>query len=341
MAAGKGGSLPHLLLGNGFSIAQDPLAFTYSALKRRATDLGQISEIAREYFDDLDTVDFELVIRSMLDAARGIRILRHNPSDPDVLRLEAEAASLKDTLAVVLAGLHPSRPADIAESSYERVYGFLCDFRSIYTTNYDLLLYWTLIKGLDPDFVRRVGRSRTMDDGFRDPGYAAEYVTWDYLHAARTQSVFYVHGALHLFRNEDELQKFTWSRTEIALLDQIREQLDAGYFPLYVSEGTSREKLTRIGTSDYLARGLRSLAGIANGLLVYGLAFSENDDHLIKAIAESKISRVGVSVYGALSDANNVNLARRVEELVGRRKAYNSSLGLEVRLFDAGSVDLW
>jgi len=339
--AGKGTNAPHLLLGNGFSIAQNPAAFTYSALQRRANDEGRISPTAQGFFEELKTVDFELVIRSMLDAARGLRILRGNPRDPDVLGLAAEAAALKEALAVVLAGLHPSLPSEIDDDAYARVYVFLASFRTIYTTNYDLLLYWTLMKGLDEDFVALVKTSRAMDDGFRDPGYQAEYVTWDYLHAGRNQCVYYVHGALHLFRNDDELQKFTWSRTEVPLLDQVRAQLSAGYYPLYVSEGSSREKLSRISTSDYLSRGLRSLAAVANGLLVYGLAFSDNDEHLSKAVVESKVTRLAISVYGKPSAPENVKLAAKVVDLVARRLAYNPRSPLEVMLFDASSVELW
>ena len=144
------------------------------------------------------------------------------------------------------------------------------------------------------------------DDGFRSPDYEAEYVVWNYLNP-HSQTIYYLHGALHLYRdvNTAELQKLTWNRTGSPLIDQIREQLSKDRFPLIVTEGTSSEKLAKIQTSDYLAKGLRSLAAVGGGLLVYGLSFSDNDSHISRAIATSNIKRIAVSLYGEPSSQAN------------------------------------
>lgn len=333
--------VPHLVLGNGFSIAQNPKAFSYLALRDRALQKGQISPLAQRLFTGLNTPDFESVIEACTASARTLRILRDDPADAEAEMLDLEASKLKEALAVVLAGLHPERPSDVDESAYRRVYRFLARFNKIYTMNYDLLLYWALMKGQDPDFANEVGGARVCDDGFRDPGHDSSFVTWDHLHSSRTQCVYYLHGALHIFRNAAGLQKHTWSRTDIPLIDQIRAQLDSGYFPLYVSEGTSAEKLTRIHSSDYLARGLRSLAETRSGMLVFGLSFSPNDEHLIKAIVESGILRLAISMHGDPKSEENLALMRRGDAVKARRIAYSSKRPLEVRFFDSQSVPLW
>lgn len=325
---------PHLLLGNGFSIAYDASRFTYSALVQRAKSDNLIGPIAGRLFDTLSTVDFEVVIKALADAARALEAVHATKYAVEIRQLEREVDQLKEALAQVLAGLHPERPYEIDEDAYVRVRTLLDRFKNIYTASYDLLLYWTLMQDLDQL------PPRTTDDGFRDPGYDAEYVLWDYLNP-HAQCVFYLHGALHLFRGEDGLRKLTWRRTEEPLIDQIRAQLAADFFPLYVAEGSSAEKLRQIHTSDYLARAHRSLAAVGGGLLVYGLSFSENDAHILDAVVRSKVDRLAVSVYGDVRAPANRALITNARALIGRRSAIKPKKPLEVEFFDADSVELW
>ena len=327
---------PHLLLGNGFSIAYDSETFSYSALRNEAERLGLVGDISSHMFNALGSEDFEQVIKSLEDAARALRILDPSRYHHDIETLEREAAGLKEALAQVLAGLHPERPGEISDATYLRVRGFLERFAHIFTANYDLLLYWTLMQ----DFTGRGLVPRRSDDGFRDPGYDADYVTWNYL-APHSQNVYYLHGALHLYRSEGELIKLTWVRTGEALIDQIRVQLANDSYPLYVAEGSSSEKLERIQTSDYLARGLRSLAACGGGLVCYGLSFAPNDAHLLNAIEHGKVSRLAVSIFGDPSSPPNRQTIASARLLADRREAANSSRPLEVKFYDAGSVDLW
>jgi hypothetical protein len=253
----------------------------------------------------------------------------------DVLR--QEAANLREALARVLASVHPERPSDISDEAYLRVRQFIQPFSRVYTTNYDLLLYWALMK----DFPREHLVSRVSDDGFRDPGYiGAPHVTWDYL-KPHSQTIFYLHGALHLFRAEAELRKLTWIRTAEALLDQIRTELESDYFPLYVAEGNSDAKLATIQTSDYLSKGLRSLVAISGSVATYGLSFSANDRHLMNAIVRSNVSRMAVSIYGDPDSAVNVATKQAAPALQSARALQERSMSLEVRFFDSASVRLW
>src|SRR5690349_8128643 len=59
----------HALLGNGFSIACRRDIFAYGALFERAdfTDAGPLARVA---FQALDTQDFDVVMRTLRDAAR-------------------------------------------------------------------------------------------------------------------------------------------------------------------------------------------------------------------------------------------------------------------------------
>ena len=83
------------------------------------------------------------------------------------------------------------------------------------------------------DFTGSGLKTRQADDGFGDPGHAADYVVWNHLDP-HSQSVFHLPGALHLYRSEDGLEKLTWRRTTEPLIDQVRAQLETDSFPLYV-----------------------------------------------------------------------------------------------------------
>ena len=321
----------HLLLGNGFSINFDPARFTYGALLAKAYADNLVGPIAQGLFTRLDTQDFETVIRRLDDAAASLEIIDAGKYASEIAALQSEATNLKEALAQVLAGLHPERPYDIPEASYQCVRAFIDTFDSIYTANYDLLLYWALMQDIAGSAKRR------SDDGFRDPGYEADYVLWDYLNPY-SQSVHYLHGALHLYRGDDGLKKLTWSRTEEPLIDQIRAQLAADFYPLYVAEGTSLEKLQQIHTSDYLSKAHRSLAAITGGLLVYGLSFSENDGHIIDAIRRSRIERMAVGLHGSPLSAGNQATIMAVGALQASRARTKP---LDVRFFDSATVRLW
>lgn len=327
---------PHLLLGNGFSVAYDKERFSYSALVDHARSEGRLSVVAERFFTALATYDFEVVIRQMYAAALALEVLDADVHSREIVGLRDEAKSLKELLASTLASLHPERPAQIESDSYLRVKRFIEGHAKIYTSNYDLLLYWTVMQDDDETSFQ------VSDDGFRSFTRSAEYVVWNHLDPHR-QNIFYLHGALHLYRDVEsaQLQKLTWVRTDVPLIDQIRAQLRENHFPLIVAEGTSAEKLAKIQTSDYLSKGLRSLASIGGGLLVYGLSFGANDDHISNALVKSRVSRIAVSLYGDPEGEANRRTISAVNRLVEDRKAHNERRPLEVKFFDASSVSLW
>lgn len=329
-------SEPHLILGNGFSVAYESTRFSYTALLDHARSEGRVGVLAEKFFSALNTYDFEVVIRQLMDAAGALEVLDSTRHQQEIGELQREAKALKELLATTLASLHPERPHEVSDDSYARVRTFINRHKNIYTANYDLLLYWTLMQDHEEvDF-------KLSDDGFRSPNHEAEYVVWNHL-KPYSQSIFYLHGALHLYRDikSAELQKLTWIRTHDALIDQIRRQLAADHFPLIVAEGTSREKLSKIQSSDYLSRGLRSLAQVGGGMLAYGLSFGANDAHICEALVNSKLLRVAVSLYGDPSTPSNQKTITAANRLAADRATLTAKYPLDVRFYDASSVPLW
>ena len=232
----------HLLLGNGFSIACKADIFQYGRLFERA-DFQALSVGARAAFDTFSTQDFERIIKSLRDTRAVLR--GYGGVDAALMeRLEHDASGLREVLLQTIAGSHPARPSDVTDAEYESCRRFLASFERIYTLNYDLLMYWAQMH--EPSDIQL-----THDDGFRKPEDEADapYVTWD-SSGSDSQSTFYLHGGLHIVDTGTEIQKLTWANTGVALIDQIQAALNTDNYPLFVSEGTAREKLTRIKHSD-------------------------------------------------------------------------------------------
>ena len=319
----------HLMLGNGFSRSCREDIFAYDALFQRA-DFSALHPTARQAFDALNTTDFEVVMRALRTA--GSLVTLYEPRNSLLTSaLVRDADELRNVLAAAIAQNHPVRPGDIAVESYEVCRRFLQPFGSVYTLNYDLLLYWALMHTeLQPEIK--------FDDGLRTPDDGdAEYVTWD-VEKTDGQNIFYLHGALHLYDAGAELQKYTWSNTGVALIDQVRNALEANMYPLIVAEGSSVDKLNRISHSNYLGRGYRSFAKIHGSLFVYGHAMHANDEHWYRLIEKGKLRQVFIGIFGDPTSADNRILIARGSQLQEARPRKNP---LSVSFFDSASANVW
>jgi hypothetical protein len=211
--------------------------------------------------------------------------------------------------------------------------------------NYDLLLYWALMHEEENPESRIVIKH---DDGFRkdQADYEAPYVEWQGEGAAHGQNVHYLHGALHLFDASYQLQKYTWVNTGKALVDQANEALQRNLFPVFVAEGDSKSKLTKIQHSAYLHHNFQSFAGVCQtksrdgtALFVYGHSFGENDAHVLNMIGQGKIAHLFVSLYGDPSSRDNRRIRANVDQIVGLRPKTFPTLSVDY--FDAASANVW
>lgn len=320
---------PHVLLGNGFSIACRADIFQYGKLFDRA-DFKSLDDTARAAFEALETTDFEVVMRALRQAAKlaGVYV----GEQPELAeRLRRDADGLREVLASTIANSHPDRPADIEPERYTACRTFLSHFKSIYTLNYDLLLYWALMQSeLEPQV--------SGDDGFRQPEDGPEdYVTWE-VDRTDTQSVHYLHGALHIFDAGAEVQKYTWCNTGLALIDQIRAALAADKYPLFVAEGDAEGKLDRIQHSGFLNRSYRSFAKISGPLFIFGHSLAQNDEHILRLIDKGKMDPIFVGLYGSPDSPANRQIIQRAEQIPGRRPPRRPA---QVLFFDASSAEVW
>lgn len=345
----SGYSKKTLLLGNGFSIACVPTIFTYSSLFKQA-DFSNMPEV-KDVFKALKTEDFEEVIHALEYAA--IVLPSYNDNLPrTVSKLQRHAKKIKEILIQTIAKNHPEWPSSIDEAKYRSCVKFLNNFLGnggkIYSLNYDLLLYWTLMFGLNEKLLNSM-----PNDGFgKDvelneagiPISVSDYVIWQGESNAHSQNIHYLHGALHIFERDAKIEKFTWINTGKPLIEQTREALEANRFPLFVAEGDSTKKLTRITHSGYLYHSYKSFSQrMKTGknptacLFTYGVSFSVNDEHIIKKITAGNINHLFVGIYGNSDSEANKKIIQAAESI--KRKRRNQ--GFEVSYYDAESAEVW
>ena len=334
----------HLLLGNGFSIACRADIFHYGSLFAQA-DFSQVPEVVAA-FEALGTQDFEAAIRALENAARILPAYVPHGAAAAAKMLE-HAAALKEILVQTIAGNHPHIPPDIADEKFWACRRFLANFLAgakagcVFTLNYDLLLYWTLMHD-DMPFDEPIDLA--INDGFGNDEDEpdAEYVVWHGETNAHSASVHFIHGALHLFDSGKELQKYTWVRKGVPLVDQARAALARNAFPLFVAEGTSAQKKTKIRHNAYLYQGFKQFTVNAQQgrhcMFIFGHSLAENDDHILLRMGRGRFPKLYVGIYGDPLEPTNQTIMARAQALAGLRTA---RWPLEVAFYDAASAHVW
>ena len=325
----------HLLLGNGFSISLKPDIFSYGSLYENAN--FSAAPHVPALFEALGTKDFEIVIHYLQNAAKVVEVYR-----PKLTRLAAslrqDAEAIKDALVAAVARRHPDRPYDVTPAQYAACRMFLSRFDHIFTLNYDVLLYWALMQ-TEVDELQLL-----PDDGFRHPEDDPDlpYVSWQ---QSQSATVHFLHGALHLFDRGDEITKYTWSKTDKAIVDQIREALDADRFPLFVSEGSSTSKKERILHNAYLHKALRSFESCCNpagnAIVIFGHSLGSNDNHVFRCIAAGAAENLLVGLYGDPKSEGNREAIKNAKKIADRRMKRRPRNPLRVTFYNAASAKLW
>lgn len=323
--ANAAGGNKHLMLGNGFSVDLFPDIFNYKVLAERI----ESSRIKR-LFNELQTNDFEYVMRKLTDA---LHLVRMYPEGSDVASsIQSDLDELRNTLINVINQSHPANPQAITEEQYEQCRNFLNHFNDgkKYSFNYDLLLYWVYMHFLD-----NREKKLKFDDGFRHPEDDQSIVTWE-IGREHGQNVYYIHGAMHVFSDGGTVEKYTWINHGKTISEQVRESINQQKYPIFISEGTTEHKLSRIQDCSYLGRCFSSLKSIRGNLFIFGHSIRDEDDHVFGYINSQNtgLKNIFISIYGdATSDANQTiinKVTRWAEEHTGKNYYLYSSASANV-----------
>lgn len=334
----------HLMLGNGFSIACKPKIFTYGSLFQNA-DFSKNPNLPN-VFKALGTTDFEVAIKALENAASIAKVYYPSSASPGKA-MQQDADDLKKILINTVTKNHPDGPFDLDEDEFFHCRQFLSNFVGsekgghIYTLNYDLLLYWTL---MHTEFSDGSKVDLKSVDGFGDddPRQKQDYVTWQGEGSRMHSNIFYLHGALHLFDAGKELQKFTWVRKDERLKDQSWNAMRSGRLPLFVAEGDTGQKASKIQHHAYLFQCLKSFRAcvdvIKTCLFIHGHSLADNDNHILREIARGRCQKIYVSLHGDPTNDANQEIAKKAHALAANR---SDGYPLKVKFYDAASAAVW
>ncbi|PQO27598.1 hypothetical protein C5Y96_18905 [Blastopirellula marina] len=324
------GQRASLLLGNGFSCAIHD-GFRYDSLYRLAVEQGMPSTAAA-LFEHFGTTNFEAVMRLLEDSqwiACHYGILARDQGN----LLTEDLQKVRESLIAAITSTHPANHYWLDEPRKKSCCQFLGAYHDIYSLNYDLLLYWVC------QFSKP-----TKVDGFGFPNGQNDNPPYLVLSQPRDQKgwVYHLHGALHLYTVDGETRKHRFHFQRRPLLEVICDGIRQSEYPLFVAEGTAKEKLRQIRTSMYLSIGFRQFQQAEGTLVTYGLSFGESDDHISDAIAANLgIKRLYVGLYGEADSVSNLRTQAAIKKIEDGRKAVSSRSALTVRYFNAESAFVW
>jgi len=321
-----------VLLGNGFSMAYDKKRFSFTDLLKTAIDENIIDKDSNilKIFEKLKTADFEKVIRYLNNT---ISISEIYFPDTDKKQIKNDIRQLKKYLVNTITNNHPDKVTDINPVLSENCAGFLSHFQRIYTLNYDLLSYWVIMKNKSSYELGFTDGFGDDEDDIKDE-IKNDYVTYkDSQH-----ELLFLHGGLHLFDNKTSTIKLTFSRTSETLKKQIYKKLVSGIYPVFISEGTSDDKLEKIRHNYYLNHCYKALKNQSGSLVIFGTTLKSNDDHIRKAILESKFRNIFIGIY---SD-DELSLAESfMDEVDSRNQSLKSNQIKNVFLYNSKSINPW
>jgi hypothetical protein len=300
-----------LLCGNGLSVNVWP-AFAYGSLFEHARE-GGLTAKDLELF--AETENFERVL-SDLNTAIRVNDTLAQPTGAIYERYR----SIQRGLGHAVREVHLTR-SQVPDSILKRIRDEIVRYEWLFSTSYDLLLYWAM--GCGGSFSPFIDHFRHAGLCF-DPERADVYVD--------QVPVYFLHGALHLVVGGSGVTCKLRRNAIQSVLDQFGEPIegDPRARPLLVSEGTARDKLRAIEGNAYLAKALQTLRELDLPVVVFGSSLSPQDDHLLDALNEHPERPIAI----ALLPGGRREVAARQADVYARLETH------ELQFFDSTSHPL-
>jgi hypothetical protein len=294
-----------LVLGNGMSINLWA-NFNYDSLYIEAQTSRLLSRKDQELFDALGLTNFEEVLRRLSDAiVLGEAIGENRPAE------QARHDSIQKALAKAVQRVHITG-GEVPEENLAAIGNELRNYGHVFTTSYDLLVYWATAKA-----------ENGFDDFYdlfwcKSPPNSFDEASIKFTQTSRTV-VYFLHGALHLVVLGDGTTCKNRS-TMFTLLEKFGKAFhgDRTASPLIVTEAAASDKLKKIKGSDYLSYCWKVLAERDCPIVVFGHSLSGQDAHLIDALNEHPGRPVAVALRKSTRAATRKEQHRIAGSLAAR-----------------------
>jgi hypothetical protein len=340
----KGDFTETLLVGNGGSIALTD-NFSYKSLYGYADKHKLLQKEAIAVFDKFykKERDFERVLYRLWQADYINQ--KFNVAKDERGKVHKGYLKVRLSLINAVKDIHP--PHSSLQFDLPNVGEFISGFKTIFSLNYDLMLYWAsqkvnerkrnLIKdGFNvPVNLSIAQKNRTFEfsndvDSLREP----------YRDNDSSTMVFYPHGSLLLYqtRSRKDERKIISSK-EDRLLKTITDfwaRNDGN--PIFVCEGDSDRKLEAISGSKYLNHVYQNeLPRAGKTLTIYGWGMGVQDAHIVKQLVKGGYRKIAMSIH--TQDKSQNQLEQEMSTYLQKLKKIVSPENVE--FFDAASDGCW
>ena len=272
----------HLLMGNGFSMGYDHNIFSYNALYDFVEAMNDPT--LTKLFEVINTKNFEAIMRQL---DNFIEIAEAFDTDGELTdALKNANLLLQQSLIDAISSLHPEHVFEISDEKSEACFNFLNEYLGkdgkVFSTNYDLLLYWILMRNESKNAIDGFGRELLNPDEIKR-GETAEFGDLNWGLNKGNQTVFHLHGTLPIFDTEIEIEKEVY-KNRTYLLENVKKRMNKKEYPIFVTAGDGNEKLKQIYRNRYLTFCYDQLCDISGSLISVGFNFGEYDYHIIQAL---------------------------------------------------------
>lgn len=297
-----------LLLGNGFSLNFSS-RLLYSNLYEKYIE--SCSEDAKKLFKEFKSTNFEIILEHLESTERVCNALEINKE-----RISKNKGLIKQGLIDSINRIHPT-PDEIKLDQIKFVAEQIKQFDQIFTTNYDLFLYYLILD------------SKKFGDYYYKPFQDERFKRFNSGDVINKNHIYYLHGALFIF--EKSINTIKIKRDRRWLIEVITGEISKDNYPLFISEGTSDMKLKGIQSNNYLTYCFRALKESKNkNLVIYGQSLSDQDLHIVNAI-DKNYNKVAISIR--ISENKTIN------ELKSEMHRIKSILkNTEVEFYDSSSL---
>ncbi|SDX65646.1 DUF4917 family protein [Salimicrobium album] len=280
----------YLLFGNGLAMSFSS-EFGYKSLYdlcslEESSSGPMFSAEALQVFKDFDSTNFEWILYA-LDLTKKINETLYVDNDKTGEVYE----NIKHSLIKAVHRVHIGFD-EIRRYQLERLGKIFASFnKGIFTTNYDLITYWALMEN----------KNKLADLFFQHSTFNIKATT----PYNGKKPVHFLHGALHLYKENGATKKVF--RESGSLLERIDETMSNHKTPLFVSEGTSDQKLRTITSNEYLHHCYKKLFQLSGGITIFGHSLAKEDNHIVEAIRQSNVERIAYGVHTSRRDQKDID----------------------------------
>lgn len=274
-----------ILIGNGASRAVWD-KFNYQSLYSKAKNIRHpLTKEDIAIFEYIETENFETILSALKDAEIICKVLKQHTSTS---KIKKHYRNIKNALVYSVREVHI--PYKNIESKLLEINKELRKYTFIYSTNYDLIIYWARMKNYK---------------NFKDYFFSGEkFDVTDTDVGDKDIKLLFLHGALHLYRLQNgETLKRKSEKYGKKLLQLFGTPYKRGARPLVVSEGKSKDKLASISKSNYLSFAYSQFKKHKGNLVIFGHSLNKKSDkHIIDVINKWEPRKIAISLWSEDSD---------------------------------------